>query len=300
MANYTPEDVNAALQEGLISEEDAQYLLGALEPSGVPGAVGATLGGIAGGAAGAKYGGKALSGAMGKAGTAMQGVKNPLGGVMDKAGAAMQGVKNPLGGLMKKGAPDAPMVPKGSTKGPQLNADGSIPGAAEDAAAAAAGMRMPSPDAMAGGLGALGAGAAGGMLGSTMDNPQGVEGDAVVDHANKRIVADRDMALRMLMDPNVPAAKKRQILASLQQLDAKHPPAEAGYGERGGGAMSALLGGIGAVGGGMIGGTAGGSLSGRLAGQMAGGAAGAGVGGLAGVSAGDMMFGKKSPYEEPF
>jgi len=282
MARYTPEDVNAALQEGLITEEDAQYLLGALEPTGIPGAVGATLGAVAGGAAGAKYGGEAL----GKAG---------------KAGEAMRGAKNPLGGLMKKGGSDGP-IPKGGTKGPQLNADGSIPGAPE----APGGMRMPSQDAVAGGLGALGAGAAGGLAGSAMDNPEGVQGNAVIDHANKQVTADRDMALRMLMDPNIPPAKKRQILAQLQSLDEQMPPAEAGYGERGGGAMTGLLAGAGALGGAALGGAAGKRLGesipmmrpDRVAG--AGMAAGAVPGTLAGAESGDMMFGKKSPYEEPF
>lgn len=60
MANYTKENIQAALESGLITDEDAQYLADALEP-GTPwgGILGGAAGLAAGGMAGAKLGSKA-------------------------------------------------------------------------------------------------------------------------------------------------------------------------------------------------------------------------------------------------
>lgn len=63
---YTPEDIQNALAQNLISQEDAQYLMGALEPQGSAlGAAGGALAGAALGGAGgrlAKHGFGALAG----------------------------------------------------------------------------------------------------------------------------------------------------------------------------------------------------------------------------------------------
>src|SRR5574343_52443 len=61
MANYTAEDVQTAVQAGLISPEDGESLMGGLD-EGVP------WGQIAGGAAGAALGGAALGKLGGMAG----------------------------------------------------------------------------------------------------------------------------------------------------------------------------------------------------------------------------------------
>lgn len=160
MANYTPEQVQQALDDGLITEQDAQYLTQALESEV---GTGAALGGIAGGAMGAMVPG----GAMGKLGAAA-------------GGAAL--------GALAGGA----MAPSGG----------------------------------------------------------GVEGYGAYNPATgQMMLLDRDMALRLLMDPNTPPAAKKKLLASLQQLDAQEPPAEQGYGE--GVPWGALTGGLaGALGGG--------------------------------------------------
>ena len=54
MARYTQEDIDAAVQEGLITQEDGAYLAEALQP-GAP--VGGIAGGVAGGLLGARVGG---------------------------------------------------------------------------------------------------------------------------------------------------------------------------------------------------------------------------------------------------
>lgn len=249
----------AAAEQGLITEQDAEYLLSALQPSNVPMALGAAAGAVlGGGAAGMKL----------------------------------------LGRGAQKAAPDL-VTPQ--TIPPRRGTVGGYLGT---------------------GAAGLAGGAAGGFAGAAMaPEGQGVQGQSGPGGM------DRDMAMRMLIDPQVPAQQKREILKQLQAMDAQIPPSEQEYGEEGGGAMSGLLGFGGAVGGSLLGGTAGMNAASRWAPKMAqpmlppvqGGNAfmngvrgstapanlggmvlGAPVGGFGGVALGDAMFGQSSPYEEPF
>jgi hypothetical protein len=272
MANYSEQDVMSALEQGLVTEADAEYLLSALDPSPVPAALGALGGAAVGGYAG--------------------------GRLMSKgADKAAQGVDG-LGPLGNRAAPK-----------PGMNVGGMLGG------------------------GALG-GAAGGMAGAAM-TPEGpgLAGRATFNPATGGVGTDRDMALRMLIDPEVPAKQKRAILQQLQAMDEQMPPAEQGYGEEGGGLMSGLMGLGGMAAGGALGGTAGMKAGARMTpkmgqaafpaqeggnafmnamrgagsamtnpGPMAAGLGlgGAAAGGMGGAALGDMAFGQPSPYEEPF
>lgn len=273
MANYTEQDVMAAAEQGLITEQDAEYLLSALQPSNVPMALGAAAGAaLGGGVAGMKLLGKGAQ------------------------KAASQGVDG-LGPITARAAPPTPRV-------------GSLANYGFTGAAGLAG------------------GAAGGFAGAAMTPPgQGVQGQSGPGGM------DRDMAMRMLIDPQVPAQQKREILKQLQAMDEQMPPSEQGYGEEGGGMAGTLMGIGGALGGGLAGGMSGAKLGARMTpkmGQpffppkeganafmngmrgagsfaaspspMAGGLglAGAAAGGFGGAALGDAMFGQSSPYEEPF
>ena len=64
MANYTKQDVKRALDAGLLSEQDADYMLAALKKNPIPAAAGTALGVLLGGGAGvARAGGLPLIGA---------------------------------------------------------------------------------------------------------------------------------------------------------------------------------------------------------------------------------------------
>lgn len=265
MANYTEQDVSAAVEQGLISEQDAEYLLSALQPSNTPMALGAAAGAaLGGGAAGMKL----------------------------------------LGKGAQKATPDL-VTPQAAPQ--RLGTVGGYLGT---------------------GAAGLAGGAAGGFAGNAMAPPgQGVQGQAGPNGM------DRDMALRMLIDPQVPAQQKREILKQLQALDEQRPPSEQEYDGEGGGMASALMSLGGALGGGLAGGIGGAKLGVRMTpkmgvplfppveggnafmngmrnvgsfaaspGPMAGGVglAGGVSGGIGGHALGDAMFGQPSPYEEPF
>ena len=257
MANYTLEDIQNALAQNLISEEDAQYLAQELEP-------GAPVGGMMGGALGAA--------GLGAAGLMMGGKAGKK--LADSAGDGMFGrAQKKVGDFMSKNmeGPDAPMdyVRRG---------DGVIES-------------MPPVNmgnAMLGGAGTLAGGVGGAMAGDAMfpNEGEGVQGQAA-QMPGGGTAMDRDMALRLLMDPNVPPATKKAIMQALQQADEANPPGEAGVG-----ADSGMMGGVlGAGLGGLMGGAAGSKFGGRM-----GKAAGIGLGGLAGGGAGMMMDREPSPY----
>ena len=64
---YTPEDIQTALAQNLISAQDAQYLMGALEPQGSAlGAAGGALAGAALGGAGGKFAKKGFDALAGR------------------------------------------------------------------------------------------------------------------------------------------------------------------------------------------------------------------------------------------
>ena len=101
MANYTAEDIQMALEQGLISPEDAAYMQGALEP-GLP------VGGMAAGALGAAGGGYVgsqmtggMAGKLQSMGPAADGAKpNMFQGMAQGAGNFMD---TPLMGSMSRG-----------------------------------------------------------------------------------------------------------------------------------------------------------------------------------------------------
>ena len=308
MANYTIDDIQNALQQNLISEEDAQYLAQELEP-------GAPVGGMVGGALGA-----AGLGAVGAAlgGGAGQKLASRYAGVADGAGK--------LGGLAKKtaNAMDAPMSPLGAGPG-----TGSFTAAEGLGAAAGAGM---------GGL----AGASAGNMMLPPSEGEGVQGMGTLVHnkttGERSMGLDRDMALRMLMSEEVPAAQKQKIMQMLQEMDAQMPPEAAGGGGMGpmgaalaggagmlaGGAAGArgakMLAGLGGEGAGKMGQMAGsvgkamGPMNNKVPGSEAindlfggtGGLVGAGAGNIAGLMGGAAMSGGPDPsdelaaYAEPF
>jgi hypothetical protein len=174
---------------------------------------------------------------------------------------------------------------------------------------------------MTGGAGLAG-GAAGGFGAYAMTpEGQGVQGQSGPGGM------DRDMAMRMLIDPQVPAQEKRKILAALQAMDEQNPPSEQEYGGEGGGMGAGLLAAGGAIGGGMLGGMAGmraaskwapkmtqsmippvqggnefmnGMRSAMSPANLSGTGLGQVAGGVGGYALGDMAFGQSSPYEEPF
>lgn len=298
MANYTIDDIQNALQQNLISEEDAQYLAQELEP-------GAPVGGMVGGALGA-----AGLGAVGAAlgGGAGQKLASRYAGVADGAGK--------LGGLAKKtaNAMDAPMSPLGAGPG-----TGSLTAAQGLGGAAGAGL---------GGL----AGASAGNMMLPPSEGEGVQGGMTPSGP------DRDAMLQMLMDPNTDPRQKKQIMQMLQEMDAQMPPEAAGGGGMGpmgaalaggagmlaGGAAGArgakMLAGLGGEGAGKMGQMAGsvgkamGPMNSKVPGSGAindlfggtGGLVGAGAGNIAGLMGGAAMSGGPDPsdelaaYAEPF
>lgn len=255
MAYYKPEDVQAALQSGLITEQDAQYLLDALEPgASIGGLVGGSLGAMGLGALGGSLGGTAGSKLAGKFGQA------PLGegaGVMRKMGA-------------KAADPDV----------------AGLGGA---------------------GLGAAVAGTAGAMSGNMIGNMMfpGSPGEGVRGQVGPN-GPDKDALLRALVDPNVLAKTKQQIMAMLQEQESM----QEGMGETGKEGAPGWAEVAGGLAGGLAGGSAGANL-GQFAGRkfgLAGELAGIGMGGLGGLGAGAyggvrgadaIANAMRSPYEDP-
>lgn len=234
MANYTPDQVAAAVKAGLISQEDAQYLMQELQTTGTP------WGGIAGGAA------------LGLAGAALGG----MGG---------QAVAKRVGDWGKKAVQDFDYQLAGS-KLPEDSPAFDPPGLKDKAknylgqGAEFLGRqhKVPGMDnyevsnlsmlgASAGGGAGAGLGAWGGNAMMPAAPGEGVEGGPWTAGED----FDRDSALRTLIDPSTPADVKKQIMQMLQQFDQQNPPAEQGYGEgmpwgaMAGGALGAALGGAG-------------------------------------------------------
>lgn len=237
MADFTQQDVEAAVAAGLISDSDAQELMASLEPSGVPwGAMaGGAAGALAGGAVGAKAGGKLGSILGNSAETARLGR------------AAFANSEVPPVGMME-----------GLSRG--ASAPRSIPGMDQKFSGAEMGSA---------GLGMLGGGAGGAMMGGMMDGPpemgdyeQG--GDAMGQAAEGLSDEDRTMALQALTDPNVPPQVKKEILAALQAYDA----AEGGGEEEGGFPWGAVGGGLAGAGLGALVGPAGRKMAGMDPGMM--------------------------------
>lgn len=285
-ARYTAEQIQQALEAGLISQEDADYLMQALEP-------GTNWGGIAGGVAGA-LGGAALGGMAGKK-------------LADKfMPAAIDGAVS---------HPNMPkMVQDLMTNDNQIG-------------------RLATGDVIGGGLGAgLGVGP-GAMAGNAVMPPsegEGVAGSAAMMNTQEgsRAILDKDMALRMLVDPNTPPEVKQKILAALEaaggsdqvpifgqeadQMGIPQDQAGVPWGAilgtlAGGGAGAALGAKFGPKMAGMFNGSQVGSMAddfgnlmarnGDMMGGMAGGAVGAGLGGMAGSM---MAPASASPYEDPY
>lgn len=228
MADFTPQDIEAAVAAGLISNEDAATLMESLQPEGMPwGAIaGGALGAVAGGAAGYKGGGK---------------LGSILSGSAEKAAP----------GLMQDMA-------AGASRTRTMPMPGGKPGVDFNLAELGTG---------AAGLGAGGVGGAmmGGMMDGPPemgDYEQG--GDAMGQAAEGLSDEDRTMALQALTDPNVPPQVKKEILAALQAYDA----AEGGGEEEGGFPWGAVGGGLAGAGLGALVGPAGRKMAGMDPGMM--------------------------------
>jgi len=267
MANYSPEQVQSALQAGLVSEEDANYLMEALGNQG-----------------------SGLGGALGAAGV------GTAAGLLGGKGAGMLARKlaegNPAG-MAARAATSKPI--------PEELMGMQMPGMAANRSAASLG-----GGAAAGILGA-GAGAYGGS--QLMGQPG--EGVGTED--------PRDMAMRILIDPQTSKQQKQQAAMFLEQMQQQEGQEGQGMSgtEMGGMGLGAALG----LGAGALAGNAGGKFLSRMAGPTAGGmqdagrfmgnqlgggmnvggagmaTMGAGLGGWGGGEAGEMMTSR--PYEDP-
>ena len=184
--NYTPEQVQAALDQGLISAEDAAYLNKALEDSFPWGGTAGALGGAAAGAAMGAGGAKLAGDMLGDSAKAAKLAPNAPEG----AGAKREGVANWLN---------------------TANPDVGIP--FTDMA-----IQSNKGDVLGGGLGGVAGGVAGGMAGDAMfpNEGMGVEGKGYMDPRSGAVNMDPDMALRLLIDPNTPPQVKKQIIGALQ------------------------------------------------------------------------------------
>lgn len=307
MANYTPEQVSAAQRAGLISKEDAAYLLQELQGSGIPwgGIAGGTALGLAGAALGGK-GGQHITGDVEKWG------KGKMDAFAEKfpngAAAAAEGAEQGAGPsfMDKMGNWGGQAAEFMGRENPSPKFLGKTLG---DQVAGTSGMGMLGGGAGAG-LG-MAAGAWGGDAMMPAGEAAGVEGGGPTSGED----FDRDSALRALIDPSTPPDVKKQIMQMLQQFDQQNPPAEEGYGEgmpwgaMAGGALGAALGGAGGYagvkrltqgaegsrpwGGDML------AKMGQYAPEISGGGLGAlGLGGGA-MAGGAMAPRRPSPYEDP-
>lgn len=247
--NYTPEQVQQALENGMISEQDAEYLNKALEDTmpwgGIAGGIGGAVAGAAMGAGGSKMAADAIGDWGAKAAA--------KDGASATAGANRKGVSDWMNSPVPTG--NIPFTEKAlpeTTKG-QL---------------------------ALGGAGALGLGAGGAYAGDTLlpNEGMGVEGAGAMDPSGAQM--DQDMALRMLVDPSTPPEVKKKILEALQS-NPEYQESQMDGEEEGG--MDALAGaGLGALGGAALG-AAGGQFGAKALGGMtpaAGDAAGTMMGGL--------------------
>jgi hypothetical protein len=236
--NYTPEQVQAALDQGLISPEDAEYLNKALEDSMPWGGMAGGLAGAAAGAAMGAGGSKLAADALGNSAAAAKAAP----GAAPEAGAKRQGTADWM-----------------NTKTPEMG----IPGTDS--------MLQPSYGELAlGGAGAVGGGIGGAMAGDAMlpNEGMGVEGKGYTDPRTGGTTMDPDMALRLLTDPNTPPGLKKQIIEALQRSQDYQDMQ--GGGEMGGGEMGGEEGGGMDLGGmlGMAGGALGGAALGGAAGHF--------------------------------
>ena len=234
-SSFTEADVRAALEAGLVSEQDAQELMASLQQEGVPwGAIaGGALGAAAGGYAGAKGGGK-------------------LGQILGNSAETAR--------LGRAAFANSEVPPVGMMEGLSRGASRERPHPFRENATynlAEEGMS---------GLGLSAGGVGGALGGGMMDGPPEMgeydpAGNATEQVAKGLSDEDRTTALQALTDPNVPPQVKKEILAALQAYDA----AEGGGEEEGGFPWGATAGGLAGAGLGALALGAGGR---KLAGNM--------------------------------
>jgi len=265
MAYYKPEDVQAALQSGLITDQDAQYLLDALEPGApvggmVGGAIGAAglgaLGGALGGGAGAKLAGNFGKATMG----ADPGMMRKMGaGIADFAG------KPAVGGMDMAGLGAAGLgAGAGGTAG-AMSGDMMFPGSPGEGVQGQVGPNGPDKDA---------------LLRALMD-------PSTPPKMKQQIVA-------MLQEQEGP---QEDMGEPGEEGAGGGAP---GWAEALGGLAGGALGGYGGYKGGMKAGGAMGGLTGELAGAGLGALGGAGLGAYGGVQGADAAANAmRSPYEDP-